>query len=231
MEDAVENILPYERDWFLGLNSFHSEFWDYFMSIYSGKLIWIPLSVVILCVLLYKQKVKEAILVILAFALLATLCDQISASVIKPFFARPRPTHHPDFQYFVTIVDGYRGGRFGFISSHATNGFGVAVFISFLFRNKYLTASVFFWALVNSYSRIYLGVHFISDIIGGVIVGSFLGFMVYYLYNLTRNKILKVEYSNLRYSLYSSQQAIIVCGTIATSVLTIVIISLYAISF
>lgn len=227
----VENILPYERDFFLWMNNSHTEFWDVFMTLFSGKLIWLPLVITLAGVLIYKTKWKEAIIVVLAMVLLATLCDQLSASVIKPFFSRFRPSHHPDFREWVVIVDGYRGGRYGFISSHATNGFGMAVFTSLLFRYRYLTISIFAWAIINSYSRIYLGVHFISDIIGGMIVGSLLGFLVYYLYLFARQKILKIEKSQLTISIYPELRAQIIIGTMLSLVLTIIIISVMIVSY
>jgi len=107
------------------------------------------------------------------------VCDQVASSFFKPLFERFRPTHHPDFKEMVDIVNGYRGGRYGFISSHATNSFGLAVFISLLFRHRRVTISVVCWALLNSYTRIYLGVHFISDILAGIIVGTILAFLLY----------------------------------------------------
>ncbi|MFV0468176.1 MAG: phosphatase PAP2 family protein [Dysgonomonas sp.] len=230
MEQTVENILPYERDAFLSLNGLRADFWDYFMTIYSGKLIWLPLVLTILGVLIYKTKWKEALLVIAAFIILAVLCDQISASVIKPFFMRLRPSRHPDFENFVFVVDSYRGGKYGFISSHATNSFGLAIFSSLLFRYRLLTITVFAWALVNSYSRIYLGVHFISDIIGGFCIGILLGVMVYYLYLFARKKILHTEKSELRIPIYSHERANLIVGTVISSTLTIIIISFVAVS-
>lgn len=189
--EFVDKLLPYERDLFLWLNHNHNAFWDTFMMTFSGKTLWIPLSVILLFTLFHKAKWQNAVLFIGCFIILASLCDQISASLIKPFFERLRPTHHPDFMNYVTTVNGYRGGRFGFVSAHAANGFGVATFIALVFRHKWLTAIMFTWAIINSYSRIYLGVHFISDIIGGMLIGALFGFLIYLLFQYCRINLLK----------------------------------------
>ncbi|GAB6012428.1 phosphatase PAP2 family protein [Viscerimonas tarda] len=227
MSSAVEQILPYERDAFLWLNNSHTDFWDVFMMTYSGKVLWIPLCIVLLVSLFYKTRWQQAVLFIVCFAILVTLCDQISASLIKPYFHRFRPTHHPDFMDYVQTVNNYRGGRFGFVSSHATNGFGVATFIALVYRYRWLTWSVFLWAAVNSYSRIYLGVHFISDIAGGMLLGALLGFLVYLLYQYSRQKILKDSPESLQKPVYSSMHGNIIAATIAITIAFDAVYSLF----
>lgn len=193
MNSWVEKILPFEREAFLWLNSHHTPFWDSFMWIYSGKLIWLPLVLVCLFAFVYKIKWQEWLLLIIAAILVGALCDQLSASVIKPIFERYRPSRHPDFKDYVTLVNGYTGGRFGFVSAHAANGFGVAMLSSLLFKYRYFTITIFTWALITCYSRIYLGVHFISDIIGGMFVGIFSALLVYYSYIWARKHFLKIS--------------------------------------
>lgn len=228
-DDIPELALPYERDIFLWLNSHHSDFWDVFMTIYSGKALWIPISVVLLLLSFYKTKWQNTVLFILCFVLLATLCDQISASIVKPFFSRLRPTHHPDFMYHVLIVDDYRGGRFGFISSHATNGFGVATFLSLVYKQRKLTFTLLTWALISCYSRIYLGVHFIADIIGGILLGSLLGFLIYLLFQYCRIYILKTNVKDVTTSIYTKTHANVIITVLALSVLFNILYSLVVI--
>jgi undecaprenyl-diphosphatase len=86
-------------------------------------------------------------------------------------------------------VNDYRGGRYGFISGHATNSFGLAVFVLLLFKQRVLTLASLFWATLNSYTRIYLGVHFISDIVAGMIVGTLIALLFYGLYTFTRRRL------------------------------------------
>lgn len=178
----VEKILVYERDLFFMLNGSDSPFLDRFMWIFSGKTVWLPLAAFILIVLLYKKKWKESILILLAIVLVVTLCDQFASHVCKPIFTRFRPTHHPDFMDQVKTVFNYRGGRYGFISSHAANAFGFATYMSLLFRYRLFTWTIFLWAALTAYTRVYLGVHFISDIVPGAIAGVFFGWLVYWLY-------------------------------------------------
>lgn len=209
----LEEILPWERDLFLLLNSPHTPFFDNFMWLYSQIWSWLPFYIVLFGILVYKKTWKESLLIIAAIILLVLLCDQISSHICKPYFHRFRPTHHPDFENIVKTVFGYRGGSYGFISGHATNSFGFAVFLSLVFRNKYLTFILFLFASINAYSRIYLGVHFISDIVAGAIVGSIIGFLVYKLYMFARKKFLKNPRRGYKPLLYTPQQSAILIIT------------------
>ena len=146
----LESLLVYERDFFLWLNGCHSPFFDNFFWAYSGKIAWLPLAVCILFCLVYKKNWRETILVLLSIVLVILMCDQFASHVCKPLFTRFRPTHHPDFMDEVKTVFGYRGGRYGFISSHAANAFGFATFLSLLVRNKWLSLSLFLWAIINT---------------------------------------------------------------------------------
>lgn len=205
MNEAVENLLPLERDIFFALNGSESIFFDNVMWTISGRLVWIPVYLLILFLFFYKTPKKEAFLVTIFFILVFVVCDQVSSSIFKPMFERLRPTHHPDFKELVDIVNGYRGGQFGFISGHATNSFGLAVFLSLLFKNRWLTISALLWATVNSYSRIYLGVHFISDIVAGLLVGTLIAFILYELYVQTRFRLFPIPNREKRRSIYTNR--------------------------
>lgn len=221
----VEKILPYEKELFLWLNDRHSEYWDGFMSMYSGKVIWIPFVLVSFFIFVYKIKWKEALVLLACAVLLGLLCDYVSAEFIKPYFERLRPSHHPDFAPFVELVDGRRGGRYGFISNHAANGFGVVAFTSLLFKYRYYTITILLWALTTAYSRIYLGVHFISDVVGGAIWGTVIGVLVYYIYLTSRKYILKVPKEELKVPVYSHTRAQALIGII---LLTVIFIAIYS---
>src|SRR5690554_4136828 len=184
MRDAIDSLLPLERDLFFALNGSDSQFLDNAMWTLSGRFIWIPLFLFILFIFFYKTSRKGAFIVSLFFILVFVLSDQISSSLFKLLFERFRPTHHPDFMYLVDTVNNYRGGRFGFISGHATNAFGLSVFLSLIFKNRLVTLSTLLWTTLNSYTRIYLGVHFISDIIAGALVGTILALILYWFYSL-----------------------------------------------
>lgn len=189
MKEAIENLIPLERDLFFLLNGSDSSFLDDWMWTVSGRFVWIPLFLAILFLFFYRTPRKQALLVTLFFILVFVLSDQLSSGFCKPFFERFRPTHHPDFKELVDIVNGYRGGKYGFISGHATNSFGLAVFLSLLFRHRGVTLAALSWALLNSYTRIYLGVHFISDIVAGMLAGSLLAFLLYWLMMLLLSRL------------------------------------------
>ena len=187
----LEKVLEYERALFLQINSAHTPFGDQFMWLYSGTIGWIPLVVCFIILLFYANRTrwKEILLIIAAIVVTILMSDQFASGLCKPFFARYRPTHHPDFMNDVMTVFNYRGGPYGFISSHAANGFGFATVTSLIFRKKIYTVMMFLWATLSAYSRIYLGVHFISDIIPGILAGLFFGWVGYQLFKFAHKKI------------------------------------------
>ena len=191
----LEQWLVWEREAFFWLNGSDYPFLDHFMWLYSGKVVWLPLALFILYVLCYKRDWRQSFLLLLMIALTITLCDQFASHVCKPLCMRYRPTHHPDFMAQVKVVFGYRGGLYGFISSHAANAFGFAMLLTLILKNKALGFSLFFWATLTAYSRIYLGVHFITDIIPGVLSGLCFGALVYVLYGWLRKRFQMEEES------------------------------------
>lgn len=166
----VEQLIAWDKQLLLLGNSFHTPFLDNFVIIFSGKIIWIPAVLAILYAIVRTQK-RDAVWVVLFLALAIVLADQISSGLIKPLVARWRPTHEPSLEGMVHIVHGYTGGRYGFVSSHAANACAVALFTSLLFRRRLYSLTIGLWAVANMYSRIYLGVHYPGDIIGGILVG------------------------------------------------------------
>lgn len=118
----------------------------------------------------------ETWMVLIGVALTILLADQITSTIMKPYFARLRPSHEPTLEGLLHIVNGYKGGLYGFASGHAANTFGTATFFYLLFRNKYWWVGLLFlWALLVTYTRLYLGVHYPSDILVGGIVGILSG--------------------------------------------------------
>lgn len=163
---------------FLFFNGIHSSFWDYFMSTFTGRFIWIPMYATILYVLLKNFHWKIALCYTIAIALTITFADQVCASVIRPIVGRLRPSN-PDNPIvdLVHIVNGKRGGRFTFPSCHASNSFGLAVFLICLFRKRWLSIFIVLWAFANSYTRLYMGLHYPGDLIVGGIVGGLGGWL------------------------------------------------------
>lgn len=217
----LESMLSYERDFFFLINGNHTEMLNYVMWIFSSTAIWAPLVVVFLFAFIYKKGWKEWLPILLAVALVILLCDQFTSTLCKPLFARYRPTHHPLFMEQVQIVFGYTGGRYGFMSSHAANTFGFAAFTAMLFRYKPYTFIVFLWAAITGYSRIYLGVHFISDVICGAIAGIIIGIMVYKLYSFAIKKLFYTDKDKLKESFHIQKKYIAVSIVSYVSILTV----------
>lgn len=221
----LEQLLVWERDAFFMLNGSDSAFLDQFMWIYSGKAVWLPLAAFILVVLGYKKNWKEWLLILIAIALTITLCDQFASHVCKPIFTRFRPTHHPDFMDQVKVVFDYRGGKYGFISSHAANAFGFATLMALIFRNKLFSCTIFFWAILTSYTRIYLGVHFITDIIPGVLAGLCFGSLVYWIYEYVRPRLIHERPLVNSSAIYSLQRKNLIAGAIWVMILAIALLN------
>lgn len=214
MKELVENMLSYERQLFFMLNGSDSTFLDNMMWILSRTSVWFLLYLFVALFLFHKTLKRKAALILLFFVLTVVLCDQFSSGLLKPFFERLRPTHHPDFKDLVDIVHGHRGGGFSFISGHATNSFGFAVFLSVIFRNRWVTLVSLVWATIISYSRIYLGVHFISDVVGGMLAGTLIALIMYVVFVSLQKKLFQPD-SPEEVRIYSQQQGKILASVFA----------------
>lgn len=179
----IDKLIHFDQEIFLALNGAHNSFFDFVMYWASDKLIWIPLYLFLLILVFIKLRWK-GVFVLLAIAALITLSDQASVHLFKDVFKRFRPCHEPLLDGMVHLVKGHCGGKYGFVSSHATNVFAIAIFMSFFFKEnyRYSTLTLMLWATFISYSRIYLGVHYLGDVLGGAILGGIIGIIVYKIY-------------------------------------------------
>jgi len=171
----IEFITSLDSRIFLALNGVHSDFFDFVMFWASNKMIWMPFYVFLIYLLFLHYKKKAWIIVPLAI-LLVLICDQTSVHLFKDIFQRLRPCHDPSLAGLVRLPGGHCGGQFGFISSHATNSFALAVYAGYFLNQKirYFLLVMLIWAAVISYSRIYMGVHYPLDVLAGAAWGSLL---------------------------------------------------------
>lgn len=159
----------------LFFNSHHTAFLDDFWMLFTGRYIWVPMYVALLAAVARDNGWRRTVVVALFIALAITATDQFCGNLLRHSIERMRPSN-PDnpLSLLVQTVDGYRGGKYGFPSCHAANSFALASFCALLFRSRRAAAFLFLWAVCNSYSRLYLGVHYPGDIL----VGSILGFTI-----------------------------------------------------
>ncbi len=179
----LERLQFIDQELFLFLNSLHSGYWDQFMWIFTAKLPWIPMYAAILYVICKNMRPSVSLLAVISIVLTIVYADQICATLIRPLAERMRPSNpNNPISEWVHIVNGKRGGRYGFPSCHAANSFGLAFFVMLLFKNRLLTLFILLWAALNSYSRIYIGVHYPGDLIAGMLVGLSGAVLMYKLY-------------------------------------------------
>lgn len=185
----IQHLITFDQDLLLRLNGSDSVFGDGFMWIATSTAIWAPAILVLLYIIFKNNKPAKALLILVMMGLVIFLADRIASGICKPYFARPRPTHDPIIMYLIDIVNGYRGGAYGFLSSHAANTFSISIFMSFLVKKRSFTLVMFGWAVLHTFTRIYLGVHYPGDITFGALDGLIIGVLVFLLYNYLQKRL------------------------------------------
>lgn len=175
----LDFLLNIDSELLLFFNGCHNRFFDCFMMAFTGRYVWIPMYAVMAVMLFWKYNWRVAVVYAVAIGCAILITDQMIASHIRPFFERLRPSHLDNpISGLVHVVDGYRGGTYGFPSCHAANSFCLAVFLTLAVREKRFALFVFAWAILHSYTRLYLGVHYPGDLTVGAIVGSCVGAVI-----------------------------------------------------
>ena len=180
----LEQLLHIDTEILLAINGWHAPWADTLMWIISAKATWIPLYLLLIGLLVWRyrqpamtsvkwlQRVPACVVMIVVIGLAVGAADFIASGILKDLVARPRPTRVPELEGVLHLVNGYKSGKFGFVSSHAANTMAVALLFSLIWRNKIATVGLMLWVAANCYSRMYLGVHYPADILGGLLIGA-----------------------------------------------------------
>lgn len=217
LQELIGQLQHIDEVAFMMLNGSHCAYADSVMWLMTGRWAYV-LMILAFAYLSFRKGLKFGLIVLVAIALTIALSDQLASSLIKPLVCRLRPSHTPYLNAYV--LNDYRGGMYGFVSSHAANSFGVAMFVILLFRNRMVGVSMLLWAAVVSYSRIYLGVHYPGDIICGAVLGMAMAVIVakmlgYY----SRNNDFAIQ--------YSLQDSKIMAFSILTNISVILIVAIF----
>ena len=187
----LEQLIHIDTEILLAINGWHAPWADQLMWIISAKTTWIPLYLLLIGLLVWRyrqpaptpikwlQKVPACVVMIVVIGLAVGAADFIASGILKDWVARPRPSRVPELEGVLHLVNGYKSGQYGFVSSHAANTMAVALLFSLIWRNKIATCGLMLWVAANCYSRMYLGVHYPTDIMGGLIVGALVAVAMY----------------------------------------------------
>lgn len=180
----IDKLIHIDTEILLAINGWHAPWADTLMWIISAKATWIPLYVLLIGLLIWRyrqpvptavkwlQRVPACVVMIVVIALAVGAADFIASGILKEWVARPRPTRVPELEGVLHLVNGYKSGRYGFVSSHAANTMACGLLFSLIWRKKIATCGLMLWVAANCYSRMYLGVHYPLDILGGLTVGA-----------------------------------------------------------
>lgn len=226
MKEFIQNLIEWDREVTVSLNGSDSLFMDNFAWLHTNPWFWIPLAVVAIFVIIRNIQPKKLIFALAAIVLTVVICDQLSSSLCKPLFERLRPSRDLMILDSIDTVRGYRGGLYGFFSGHAANSFGLAVLFALFIRNWVLSVGIISWATLNAYIRVYLGVHFLGDVLTGAVVGTLVAVIIYLIYKLLTER--SVNYngkSRLNRTLFTNTGFLIIDVTM----LLIVLFSTYSV--
>jgi undecaprenyl-diphosphatase len=179
----------------LFVNGLHTPLLDEIMWFLSGRLSLLPLYLLLLVLLKFQNTWKNTVIILVGLTFSILLADQISVHLFKNGFERYRPSHNEELKHllhFYEVKPGeyYQGGKYGFVSSHAANFFAMIAFIFPFYKEKknWILAGLILIGILVAISRIYLGVHYFSDVFVGALLGILIGFSIRNLVKLTFKK-------------------------------------------
>lgn len=177
----IDRLIYIDMQLLIAINSLNATWADTLMLWISNRYVWIPLYLLLSGMLCQRYGWKKGLILVICMGISVGLADYISSGIIKHHVCRLRPTHEPLLEGMVHIVNNYKSSLYGFVSSHAANTMALSLLFSLIWKNRYVTFLLMLWTMLNCYSRMYLGVHYPGDILGGLIVGSVIALLMYWI--------------------------------------------------
>lgn len=173
----LENLEALDRSAFLAINGWHAPWADQPMLLVSEMAFWFPLYLLFFFLIQRRFGWRGLLWSVPVIGIMILFSDKGSVLLFKETVQRLRPCHEPSLQGLVHLVKEGCGGRFGFVSSHASNHFAIALFIMGVLGGtpRWAIPALLFWASLIAYSRVYLGVHYPGDVLVGALYGAFIG--------------------------------------------------------
>lgn len=224
---TIDSLISVDQYVLTFFNDSHSLFLDSMVPMLTSGITWIPLYIGMLYLVVKNNETMPQIGLIVASAFCCIIfAGGVDDFIVKPLVARPRPCNDPSFKYLLDIIPGTTEQSFSFFSAHAANTMSLACFFSLVVRDRLLTATIFAWSLLNCWTRLYLGVHYPSDVIVGIIYGILVGSVVYFFSRKIYYKFNpKITYISTQYtSTGYSKDDISVLPTIVVITIAVIII-------
>lgn len=217
------------------LNSGNSAFFDTLVPMLTNGMAWLPLYGALLYLVVKNNETMAQIgLIIGAVLVCIVLAGGVDDFIVKPMVGRIRPCNDPMVKTHLNLIAGTLEESYSFFSAHAANTFSLAVFFCLLVRDRLFSSVMSFWALLNVWTRLYLGVHYPSDVFCGMLYGSLVGAAVYFLFYRVYNKLnTNSQYISSQYtsSGYAKTDIDVVVSTLVLTLAVIILAAVYGTSF
>lgn len=211
-----------DRQVTMAINGLNGAYMDHAMWMLTSVFSWVLMLLAFLWILRDKGW-RGAVVTVVAVALTILFIDQLTSGLIKPTVARLRPSHNPALAATIHLVNGYQGGMYGFVSGHAANSFGLALIISLMVRHRHTMLAMILWAALQCYSRMYLGVHYLGDIICGTVLGLLVAWCIYRMMRFLSSRFTAFP----AFPVFTSHDGITLAASVMITIMTIFIVAIF----